>query len=200
MCQIALPMPESLDIQPAVQVHKPHFAHCGWWCAVVAGTHLIVDALLCPYRIGEQVRASKLRAVTQGMLLMWGELHSYTRMQATLATGCDCLGRDSSWNIAVTSRFYRHAQSHSSSYSWLSGYSTWATPFLHQANQGDFSWKEYLCAPTRLVNSYSAIDKTWKFPAPTLYVTPALKFIYSNNIGCKVVKILQAAECSHPYN
>jgi len=27
--------------------------------AVVAGTHLIVDALLCPYRIGEQVRAKK---------------------------------------------------------------------------------------------------------------------------------------------
>lgn len=62
---------------------------------VEAGTHLIVDALICPYRIGERVRAKKLlRSVTQGMLLMWDRgLHSYTMVQATLATGCDYLGR-----------------------------------------------------------------------------------------------------------
>jgi len=35
--------------------------------AVVAGTHLIVDALLCPYRIGEQGASEKLlRAVNKG--------------------------------------------------------------------------------------------------------------------------------------
>jgi hypothetical protein len=62
---------------------------------IEAGTHLIVDALICPYRIGERVRAKKLlRSVTQGMLLVWDRgLHSYTMVQATLATGCDYLGR-----------------------------------------------------------------------------------------------------------
>ncbi|MBE8992002.1 hypothetical protein IQ275_33735 [Nostoc sp. LEGE 12450] len=29
---------------------------------VEAGTHLIVDALMCPYRIGERVRALKLHS------------------------------------------------------------------------------------------------------------------------------------------
>lgn len=39
---------------------------------IEAGTHLIVDALMCPYRIGERVRAKKLlRGVSEGMLLMW---------------------------------------------------------------------------------------------------------------------------------
>ena len=45
---------------------------------IEAGTHLIVDALMCPYRIGERVRAKKLlRSVSEGMLLMWDRgLHS----------------------------------------------------------------------------------------------------------------------------
>jgi hypothetical protein len=45
---------------------------------IEAGTHLIVDALVCPYRMGERVRVQKLlRSVTQGMLLMWDRgLHS----------------------------------------------------------------------------------------------------------------------------
>jgi len=62
---------------------------------IEAGTHLIVDALICPYRIGERVRAKKLlRSVSAGMLLMWDRgLHSYAMVQATLATGCDNLGR-----------------------------------------------------------------------------------------------------------
>ncbi len=62
---------------------------------IEAGTHLIVDALMCPYRIGERVRAKKLlRSVTQGMLLMWDRgLHSYAMVQATLFQGCDYLGR-----------------------------------------------------------------------------------------------------------
>ena len=62
---------------------------------VEAGTHLIFDALMCPYRIGERVRALKLlRSVTEGMLLMWDRgLHSYAMVQATVNKGCDYLGR-----------------------------------------------------------------------------------------------------------
>jgi hypothetical protein len=62
---------------------------------IETGTHLIVDALMCPYRIGERVRAKKLlRSVSEGMLLMWDRgLHSYAMVQATLATGCEYLGR-----------------------------------------------------------------------------------------------------------
>ena len=62
---------------------------------IEAGTHLIVDALMCPYRIGERVRVKKLlRSVTQGMLLMWDRgLHSYVMVQATLAQKCDYWGR-----------------------------------------------------------------------------------------------------------
>jgi hypothetical protein len=62
---------------------------------IEAGTHLIVDALMCPYRIGERVRAKKLlRSVSEGMLLMWDRgLHSYAMVQATLARRCDYLGR-----------------------------------------------------------------------------------------------------------
>ena len=38
---------------------------------VEAGTHLIFDALICPYKMGERVRALRLlRSVTKEMLLM----------------------------------------------------------------------------------------------------------------------------------
>ena len=62
---------------------------------VEAGTHLIVDALMCPYRIGERVRVKRLlRKVTQGMLLMWDRgLHSYAMVNATQSRGCHYLGR-----------------------------------------------------------------------------------------------------------
>jgi hypothetical protein len=62
---------------------------------IETGTHLIVDALMCPYRIGERVRVKKLlRSVTAGMLLMWDRgLHSYAMVQATLGQQCDYLGR-----------------------------------------------------------------------------------------------------------
>lgn len=62
---------------------------------VEAGTHLIFDALMCPYRMGERVRVKKLlRSVGLGMLLMWDRgLHSYAMVQATLAQKCDYLGR-----------------------------------------------------------------------------------------------------------
>lgn len=62
---------------------------------VETGTHLIVDALMCPYRMGERVRARKLlRSVKEGMLLMWDRgLHSYVMVRATLARSCHYLGR-----------------------------------------------------------------------------------------------------------
>ena len=62
---------------------------------VEAGTHLIFDALICPYRIGERVRALRLlRSVHSGMLLMWDRgLHSYAMVKATQNKGCDYLGR-----------------------------------------------------------------------------------------------------------
>lgn len=61
----------------------------------LAGTDVIFDALMCPYRIGERVRALKLlRSVIPGMLLMWDRgLHSYAMVQATRARGCEYLGR-----------------------------------------------------------------------------------------------------------
>ena len=62
---------------------------------VEAGTHIIFDALMCPYCMGERVRALRLlRSVTSEMLLMWDRgLHSYAMVQATVAKGCDYLGR-----------------------------------------------------------------------------------------------------------
>ncbi len=88
-------MPECLDILVVVQGLKPHFRALRLVILVEAGTHLIVDALMCPYRIGERVRAKKLlRSVTHGMLLMWDRgLHSYAMVNATLVAGCHYLGR-----------------------------------------------------------------------------------------------------------
>ncbi len=62
---------------------------------VEAGTHIIFDALMCPYRMGERVRALKLlRSVKSGMLLMWDRgLHSYAMVSATISQGCEYLGR-----------------------------------------------------------------------------------------------------------
>ena len=62
---------------------------------IEAGTHLITDALMCPYRIGERVRALKLlRSVNESMLLMWDRgFHSYQMVNSTLAHGCQYLGR-----------------------------------------------------------------------------------------------------------
>lgn len=53
---------------------------------VEAGTHLITDALISPYRIGERVRARKLlRSVGQGMLLS-KRLKLESPQQTTLTT------------------------------------------------------------------------------------------------------------------
>ncbi len=62
---------------------------------IEAGTHLIVDALICSYRIGERVKAKKLlRSVSEGMLLMWDRgLHCYAMVYLTIKQGCQYLGR-----------------------------------------------------------------------------------------------------------
>lgn len=62
---------------------------------VESGTHLITDALMCPYRIGERVRALKLlRAVGEGMLLMWDRgLHSFKMVHQTRQQQAHFLGR-----------------------------------------------------------------------------------------------------------
>jgi Insertion element 4 transposase N-terminal/Transposase DDE domain len=62
---------------------------------VEAGTHLIFDALICPYKMGERVRALRLlRSVTKEMLLMWDRgLHSYAMVSAMLSKGSNYLGR-----------------------------------------------------------------------------------------------------------
>ena len=59
------------------------------------GTHLITDALISNYRIGERVRAIKLlRSVESGMLLTWDRgLHSFKMVEAALAQKCHVLGR-----------------------------------------------------------------------------------------------------------
>lgn len=107
-------MPEFLDIQVLVFGHKPLFRALRLVLLIEAlrerkrrllqetllqrcltGTHLITDALMCPYRMGERVRVLKLlRSVTEGMLLMWDRgLHSYRMVQATIAPRCHYLGR-----------------------------------------------------------------------------------------------------------
>ena len=62
---------------------------------VEAGTHLILDALLSPYRLGERGKARKLlRSVGPGMLLMWdGGLHSYLMVHSAVARGCAYVSR-----------------------------------------------------------------------------------------------------------
>ena len=62
---------------------------------VEAGTHLITDASLSPYRMGERRKALKLlRSVEPGMLLMWDRgLHSFKMVKATQERGSHFLGR-----------------------------------------------------------------------------------------------------------
>jgi hypothetical protein len=58
-------------------------------------THLIIDALISPYKIGERRRAIKLlRQIGQGMLLMWDRgLHSYRMVYSALKQKAHILGR-----------------------------------------------------------------------------------------------------------
>lgn len=62
---------------------------------IEGGTHLIFDALISPYRMGEAPRARRLlRSVTQGMLVMWDRgLHSYQMVAGTINKQAAILGR-----------------------------------------------------------------------------------------------------------
>jgi hypothetical protein len=62
---------------------------------VEAGTHLLCDALISPYRRHERVQVRRLlRSLTPGMLLLWDRgLHSFRIVHETLATGAHYLGR-----------------------------------------------------------------------------------------------------------
>ncbi|MBC6432173.1 IS4 family transposase [Nostoc sp. HG1] len=62
---------------------------------VEAGTHLITDAFISPYRIGERKGALKLlRSVAPGMLLMWDRgFHSFKMVHAAINQKCHFLGR-----------------------------------------------------------------------------------------------------------
>ena len=62
---------------------------------IEAGTDLIFDALICPDKMGERIRALRLlRSVAPKMLLMWDRgLHAYAMVKATLDQGSDYLGR-----------------------------------------------------------------------------------------------------------
>jgi hypothetical protein len=84
---------------------------------IEAGTHLITNALMCPYRIGERVRALKLlRSVNESMLLMWDRgFHSYRMVNATLTQGCQYLGR-----VPANVKFPAHKDLDDGSYlSWI---------------------------------------------------------------------------------
>ena len=72
---------------------------------------------MCPYKMGERVRALKLlRSVTPGMLLMWDRgLHSYAMVEATVSKGCEYLGR-----IPSNVKFLNETQLDDGSYlSWI---------------------------------------------------------------------------------
>jgi hypothetical protein len=62
---------------------------------VEAGTHLITDALISPYRMAERRKAlTLLRSVEPGMLLMWDRgLHSFKMVKTTRERGSHFLGR-----------------------------------------------------------------------------------------------------------
>jgi hypothetical protein len=67
--QIVMKMPEFLGVQVAVQVQELLLPFARLVILVEAGTHLIFDALICPYKMGERVRALRLlRSVTKEML------------------------------------------------------------------------------------------------------------------------------------
>ena len=95
MYQIALPTLEFWAILVLALAAELPFRALRLVLLIEAGTHLIFDALMCPYRIGERVRAKKLlRSVCAGMLLMWDRgLLVLAMVQATLAQGCNYLGR-----------------------------------------------------------------------------------------------------------
>ena len=87
-------MPGFLVVREAVRVGAPRSPLALLVILVEAGTHLIFDALICPYKMGERVRALKLwNSVMPGRLLMWDRgLHSDAMVSATVSKGCEYLG------------------------------------------------------------------------------------------------------------
>ena len=87
-------MPGFLVVREAVRVGAPRSPLALLVILVEAGTHLIFDALICPYKMGERVRALKLwSSVMPGMLLMWDRgLHSDAMVSATVSKGCEYWG------------------------------------------------------------------------------------------------------------
>jgi hypothetical protein len=87
-------MPGFLVVPEAVRVRSQHSPFARLVILVEAETHLIFDALICPYKMGERVRALKLwSSVMPGMLLMWDRgLHSDAMVSATVSKGCEYLG------------------------------------------------------------------------------------------------------------
>jgi hypothetical protein len=87
-------MPGFLVVPEAVRVGSQRSPFARLVILVEAGTHLIFDALICPYKMGERVRALKLwSSVMPGMLLMWDRgLHSDAMVSATVSKGCEYLG------------------------------------------------------------------------------------------------------------
>lgn len=83
-----------MAVQVAVQVQELLFPFARLVILLEAGTHLIFDALICPYKMGERVRALRLWiSVTEEMLLMWDRgLHSYAMVSATQSLGSNYLG------------------------------------------------------------------------------------------------------------
>jgi hypothetical protein len=63
---------------------------------------------MCPYKMGERVRALKLwRSVTPGMLLMWDRgLHSYAMVETTVSKDCEYLGLIPSNVVVLHSQEY----------------------------------------------------------------------------------------------
>ena len=104
-----------LVVRVVVLGRAPHFPLLRLVILVEAGTYVIFDALMCPYRMGERVRALKL-LLTSGMLLMWDRgIHSYAMVQATVSKGCDYLGR-----IPTNVKFLNEKPLDDSSYlSWI---------------------------------------------------------------------------------
>lgn len=95
MCHLVLPTPVFSVILALAQGNRAAFPKVRLVLLIEAGTHLITDALICPYRMGERRRALKLvRSIGANTLLMWDRgLHSFRMVQATLAQGGHYLGR-----------------------------------------------------------------------------------------------------------
>ncbi len=158
---------------------------------VEAGTHIIFDALMCPYRIGERVRALKLlRSVTTGMILMWDRgLHSYAMVQTTVTKGCAYLGR-----IPVNVKFLVEEPLKDDSYlSWIypSGKlrKKGCQPILLRVIEYTIDNPEHPNQPIKYRLITSLLDPE-KFPAELLAIEYHLRWEVENTIDELKVHLL----------